>query len=251
MSSQSESNLLDDRNPGLWPEETVWTLFCEILQRDCPLPDMARSLEPYRKIFRSSYEKIIREHENCHFWYSRTESGQGQLNPLNLEHLTRLLHVFMSRLYAIEAPTALMDCLFLTMRCRCGLHLFYRSEEIDYFFALHPVGSVVGYGDFGPVIIVSQNCTIGKNNDAYPTVEGGLAMGPGSMILGNCRIGKNVRLGANSAIIDKDVPADTLVFGQGPDLVFKDNFQDNRRLVLDGGFPDMDSSSPLGVAPAC
>ena len=43
----------------------------------------------------------------------------------------------------------------------------------------------------------------------------------GSKILGNCRIGNNVQFAANSYIKDKDVPSDTIVFGQFPDNIFK------------------------------
>lgn len=43
-----------------------------------------------------------------------------------------------------------------------------------------------------------------------------------SKILGNCIIGDNVIFSANSYLINQNVPANSLVFGQGKDVVIKD-----------------------------
>jgi len=43
-----------------------------------------------------------------------------------------------------------------------------------------------------------------------------------SKILGKSRIGNNVWISANTYIKDEDVPSDTIVFGQSPNLIFKD-----------------------------
>jgi serine O-acetyltransferase len=40
-------------------------------------------------------------------------------------------------------------------------------------------------------------------------------------VLGNCTIGDNVWISANTYIKDEDVPANTIVFGSSPNLVFK------------------------------
>lgn len=45
-----------------------------------------------------------------------------------------------------------------------------------------------------------------------------------SKILGGSHIGNHVIISANSYIKDQDVPDDTIVFGQSPNLVFKENF---------------------------
>ncbi|MFK2235759.1 serine acetyltransferase [Bacteroides fragilis] len=42
-----------------------------------------------------------------------------------------------------------------------------------------------------------------------------------SSIIGNCLIGDNVIIGANSGVKDEDIPNDSLVFGYSPNLVVK------------------------------
>jgi serine acetyltransferase len=231
--------LVASEPPGRWPEETVWEVFCHILDRQGPLPGMVEALRAYRDIFREVYAKIAGEYAFCTARYYRGEDGVALVNPLNIEHLTRLLHMFSRRLFLAKAPEALLDCLFYVMKSQCCLNIFYRTQEIDFFFRMHALGSVVGYGEFGPFIALTQNCTIGHNHGHYPTIAGGLWMGPGSAILGRSRVGRNVRLAANALVVDRDVPDDVVVFGTGTDIKFKPNDRDNRLMALDGGFDDL------------
>lgn len=213
----------------------VWDVFRHAVDKESPLPGLAERLRPYGAVFLEVFAKVQAEHRLCTARYYRDAAGDPLVNPLNIEHLTRLLHPFARRLFLADAPTTLLDCLFYAMRGRCGLNLFYRTQEIDLFFPLHALGSVIGYGEFGPFIAVTQNCTIGHNHGHYPTIQGGLWMGPGSSILGRSRVGRNVRLAANALLVDRDVPDDVVVFGVGRDVSFKPNPVDNRLMVLDGG----------------
>ncbi|CAA7619131.1 putative Transferase hexapeptide repeat containing protein [Candidatus Terasakiella magnetica] len=227
--------LLCSDNPGTWPEETTWAVFRRILDQESPLPGVGAALARYGEVFASVYAKIAEEHTHCSARYYRQADGTPLVNPLNLEHFTRMLHVFSRRLYLEKAPETLLDCLFFVMRGRCGFNLFYRTQEIDQFFPLHALGSVVGYGEFGPFIAISQNCTIGHNHGHYPTIEGGLWMGPGSSILGKSKVGRNVRVAANALVVDRHVPDDVVVFGIGTAIKFKDNHRDNRSIIFDRG----------------
>ena len=237
------SALITSDDPGGWPVETAWAVFRHILDNEAPLPGIGSHLGPYEAVFRDVYAKVAAEHGLCTNRYFRREDGSPLINPLNIEHLTRLLHPFARRLFLDKAPTALLDSLFYVMRGHCALNLFYRTEEIDLFFPLHALGSVVGYGEFGPFIAITQNCTIGHNHGHYPSIEGGLWMGPGSSILGRSKVGRNVRLAANTLLEDSHVPDDVVVFGIGSDIKFKANDRDNRLMVLDGGLLDHVRSS--------
>ena len=42
-----------------------------------------------------------------------------------------------------------------------------------------------------------------------------------AQIIGNCHIGDNVKVGAGCLVKDQDVPANSLVFGQSPNLIIK------------------------------
>lgn len=41
------------------------------------------------------------------------------------------------------------------------------------------------------------------------------------LLFGNCRIGDNVIIGANSGVKDEDVPDNSIVFGYSPHLIIK------------------------------
>lgn len=234
MNTQDDlAALMHMQPPGAWPKETVWRVFCYILDKASPLPLTSTVMDQYAGIFFDVFEKIAKEHAKVYWRYYRDDDLNPLVNPLNLEHLTRLLHPFANRIYQKGAPEALLDCLFYLMKAHCNINLFYRTEEIDDFYPLHALGSVIGYGDFGPFIVVTQQCTIGQNGGKYPSIEGGLWMCPNSVILGKCRIGRNVKLAANSMVVDQDVPDNTIVFGVARDVYFKPNPSDNRSALLD------------------
>ncbi|MBL95469.1 MAG: hypothetical protein CFH06_00329 [Alphaproteobacteria bacterium MarineAlpha3_Bin5] len=230
------NSLVNSNAPGQWSEEIVWTVFCYIVNQASPLPGLRDVLGDYREIFNSVFLKIKKEHSCCFWRYYREDPLVPLVNPTNIEHLTRLLHAFSNRLYKKKAPQALLDSLFYIMRSHCNINLFYRTQEIDFLFPLHAMGSVIGDGEFGPFIVTTQQCTIGQNRGKYPAIKGGLWMGPGSSILGCSHIGYNVRVAAHAFIIDRDVPDNVVVFGSGTDIKFKENSEDNRSLILDQGY---------------
>lgn len=67
----------------------------------------------------------------------------------------------------------------------------------------------------------SQNCTVGNNRGIYPYIGQNVYMCANSSIIGNCHIGNNVIIGANSGVKDEDIPDDCMVFGYSPNLIIK------------------------------
>ncbi len=101
--------------------------------------------------------------------------------------------------------------------------LYYQIELPDIFFCDHPVGTVLGRAEYENGFTFSQNCTIGNNHGIYPVIGRNVRMCAGTSIIGKCRIGDNVILGAGALIKDEDVPDNSLVFGQSPNLLIKKN----------------------------
>ena len=62
---------------------------------------------------------------------------------------------------------------------------------------------------------------MGNNKGIYPTIGQNVQMMAGSMLAGDCTVGDNVILAANSYVKDTDIPSCSLVFGEFPDLVVK------------------------------
>lgn len=64
--------------------------------------------------------------------------------------------------------------------------------------------------------------THSKNGEIYyPKLGNNVQMFANSSILGNCKIGDNVKIGAGALIKNEDIPSNSIVFGQSPHLIIK------------------------------
>ena len=107
-----------------------------------------------------------------------------------------------------------------------GIDLFYAIELPNHFGAEHPVGTVMGRAKYGDGFFFFQGCTVGGTKDKegnilYPIIGENVRMYANSSILGKCRIGCNVQVGAGTIVKNQDVPDDSIVFGQSPNLIIK------------------------------
>ncbi|GAA4175654.1 hypothetical protein [Sphingobacterium ginsenosidimutans] len=103
-----------------------------------------------------------------------------------------------------------------------SVDIYAEVELPAVFFFEHPLGLVLGRAKYGNNFFAMQGCTIGGNKGVYPIIGDNVKMYSNSKILGKSRIGNNVWISANTYIKDEDVPSDTIVFGQSPNLIFKD-----------------------------
>ena len=76
--------------------------------------------------------------------------------------------------------------------------------------------NAVGLAVRGDGCMIRQNCTLGvrRINDpgAAPTLEAGVELGAGAVILGRIRIGYGAKIGANAVVLI-DVPAGAFALG--------------------------------------
>lgn len=102
-----------------------------------------------------------------------------------------------------------------------SIDLFYEVELPSIFFFDHPLGSVMGRAKYSDYFSFLQGCTVGNNKGKYPIIGRNVSMLSNSKILGDCHIGNNVILSANSYVIDTDIPDNSIVFGQGRNITIK------------------------------
>jgi serine O-acetyltransferase len=81
----------------------------------------------------------------------------------------------------------------------------------------HGAGIVIGETTIiGDDVLIYQGVTLGgtslERKKRHPTIESKCVIGAGAKVLGNIRIGKGSRIGANSVVIE-DVPAGSTVVG--------------------------------------
>ena len=63
----------------------------------------------------------------------------------------------------------------------------------------------MGRGEYSDYLVVYQKCGIGANHDIYPTLRKNVTLRPGASIIGNCKVGENCEIGAESLLMDKNL----------------------------------------------
>ena len=84
-------------------------------------------------------------------------------------------------------------------------------------FIDHASGVVIGEtAEVGNNVLIYQQVTLGgvslSKGKRHPTIEDGVTIGAGAKVLGNIRVGKDAKIGANSVVI-KDVPPECTAVG--------------------------------------
>ena len=101
------------------------------------------------------------------------------------------------------------------------------------FFPHGPLGIFISNSaHLGKKCVIFQQVTIGSNtikdskNQGSPYLEDGVYIGCGAKIIGNVRVGRNARIGANCVVV-KDVPANSVTVIRSIETVVKDYELDN------------------------
>ncbi|MCR4754335.1 MAG: hypothetical protein K5868_02275 [Lachnospiraceae bacterium] len=158
--------------------------------------------------------------------YVRDESGEVFFSPYNtVEYgifLYRLSNLVYKKGYEREATLV-----YYLNKIMHSYDWFYAIELPIYFWANHPVGSVLGRAKYGEYLYLNQGVTVGGNSfsgltDIYPTLGNNVILCANATIVGDCSIGNNVIVSANTLIRKQDVPDDSLVFGESPNVIIKD-----------------------------
>lgn len=166
--------------------------------------------------------------------YYEQQNGDKKINLYN-SVMNCIFLYWLSRRLFLKGNSKLADKVYYLNKMLNSVELFYEVKLPHIWSCEHPLGSVMGRAEYGDYFYFYQGCTVGGNikNDGtitYPQIGKHVKMFSNSKILGSSRIGNNVIISANCYVKDQDIPDHTIVFGQSPNLVFKDN-----SFVLRGG----------------
>lgn len=178
-----------------------------------------------------SVEKAIRlsinnfsKSENKYF--SRIVDGEKvvRFNPYHSIQWMTFLYYLSHDLYINNSSPC--DKVYYLNKIMHSVDLFYAIELPEIWSAEHPLGSVMGRASYSDGFFFYQGCTVGGTRDKegnlyYPELEENVRMYANSSILGRCHIGRNAQIGAGALVKNQDVPADSIVFGQSPNLIIK------------------------------
>ncbi len=162
--------------------------------------------------------------------YFTVEEGGGKMarfNPYHSVQYMTFLYYLSSDIYKNANVGQLCDKVYYLNKLLNSVDLFYAVELPKVWSAEHPLGSIMGRAHYSNRFFFMQGCTVGgtglMGQEVYPYLEENVCMYSNSSIVGSCHIGKNVKIGAGAIIKNQDVPDNTVVFGQSPNLIFKVN----------------------------
>ena len=86
------------------------------------------------------------------------------------------------------------------------------------FFIDHGIGVVIGEtAEIGNNCVLFHNITLGgtgkHKGKRHPTIGNNVTIGTGAILLGPIKVGNNVKIGANTFIVMRDIPDNTTVTG--------------------------------------
>jgi serine O-acetyltransferase len=134
-------------------------------------------------------------------------------SPLHAIILHRLSHA----LYKVHIPV-IPRLISSFARFLTGVEIHPGAKIGKGFFIDHGTGVVIGEtAEIGDNCVLFHNVTLGgtgKHSDKrHPTLGNNVLIGTGAIILGPINIGNNVKIGADTTIIMKDVPDNCTVVG--------------------------------------
>ena len=145
------------------------------------------------------------------------------VNPFCADQWSFLLY-WTARLIFLEYGRKnidLLDKLYYLNRALNSVDLYYEINLPQKFFPQHPIGTILGRAVYGDCLTFYQGCTVGQSRSGSPSIGDHVILFSGSKVLGNCKLGENVIVSANTYLLDVVVPPLTLVFGQPRDYIFK------------------------------
>lgn len=108
--------------------------------------------------------------------------------------------------------------LYLLNKALHGLEAYYEIELPEIFYLAHPVGTVLGRAQYGNRLLVMQGCTVGNVGGKYPVLGERVVLCAHSVVLGDCRLGDGVCVGAGSLLINVSVPTGRTAVGRGKEM---------------------------------
>ena len=127
--------------------------------------------EYVKKELLNSFELSLKRLEFC---FSKVKNkyffvdGEVYFNHLHGDQYSMFLYFFSNTLYNDKIYITLCEKLVLLNKMLFGVDVFYEIKLPDIFLFVHPLGTVIGRGEFNDYLVVYQGCSIGANKDVYP-----------------------------------------------------------------------------------
>ncbi len=173
------------------------------------LPSAMRALDRLEHCF---------THVNNKYFF---DGQQAVFDHLHGDQYAMWLYFLSNQLHMDGGVPATCKKLFLLNKALHGCDIFYEISLPSIFLLIHPLGTVLGRGSYADYFLVYQRCGVGSNHDTYPTLGPYTTLRPGSAVLGRCTVGNNNTLAAESLLLDRNLPNDSVYIGNPRDFVLR------------------------------
>lgn len=166
--------------------------------------------------------------ENKYYFVEEWGKKECRFNPYHAIQYMTFLYYLSHDIYRNANVGQLCDKIYYLNKIFHAVDLFYAIDLPAHFGAEHPLGAVMGRAKYSNGFFFYQGCTVGgtsdnKGNLYYPHLGENVHMFSHSSILGNSIIGNNVNIGAGCIVKNQNIPDNSTVFGQSPNLIIKYN----------------------------
>ncbi len=145
------------------------------------------------------------------------KNGSPFFNHLNSDHYCIFLCYLAREIYTNKEDISISSKIFLLNKALHGIDSFYGIKLPDIFIVCHPLGTVLGNAVYADKMVFYQNVTVGSTTEGvFPKFLGSTILYSNSSVIGNCVLGKNVIIGANSSIINLNIQDNFTVLGNYP-----------------------------------
>lgn len=194
-----------------------------ISQLNIFFPDASTiSADMIRTSSRTALERLEYCSKHINNKYYRREN-QTLFNHLHADQYAMFLYFLSRELFDRTGQSSLCDKVYYLNKVLNGCDIFYEIDLPSIFMLVHPLGTVLGRAKYSDYLVVYQGVRVGSNHGKFPEISEFATLRPGSSIIGDCQVGRNVQFGVNALIIDTDVEKNTTVLGQKPNNVYKPN----------------------------
>ena len=168
-------------------------------------PYLPRTLERVEHCFSQVRNKYFLDGEQTRFCH------------LHSDQYAMFLYFLSNTIWWTDGNEELASAVYCLNKALHAADLFYEVELPDIFLLVHPLGTVLGRGHYANYFVAYQGCTVGSNlEEEYPVMEESVVLYSGSALIGRCLIRRNTCIAAGTLLMDREMPADRVVFGRHP-----------------------------------
>jgi len=164
--------------------------------------------------------------------YINAEALKSDLgfDPYNSVQCGIFLYYLANSYYNHFGANKISESLYLLNKALYSFELYYNRRLPEFWYMDHPLGSIIGNATYSNGVFIQQGVTIGANKGVVrPTFSGYVMLFTHAVVVGDCKIGKNVIISAKTYIKETDIPNNCIVFGQSPNLIIKPKSEEYMR----------------------